>query len=137
MVHRHRDLVQDVLRLFDKTAIGFNRIVPSVVEEANITYPPFNVVKLGEGKYRLEVALAGFDREDISVSKGNNFLTIEGKKSESEEVNEYYWKGIASRAFTRKIPISNVEVGDAKMDNGILSINIEDKEAVTKQIPVL
>jgi molecular chaperone IbpA len=130
---RH-SLIDEVVDAFEKSAIGFNRVVPAAMHTT--TYPPFNVVKEGEGKYVLEMALAGYSRDDISVSKGGNFLTISGEKSEDNK--EYIYRGIAARKFKREVPIANgVEVTAAEMRDGILKVCLENKEAAVKQIPVL
>jgi molecular chaperone IbpA len=129
---RH-SLIDEVMDAFEKSAIGFNRVVPAAMH--NVSYPPFNVVKEAEGKYVLEMALAGYAKDDISVSKGGNFLTVSGEKAEDNK--EYVYRGIAARKFKREIPVANgVEVTAAEMRDGILKICLENKEAAVKQIPV-
>ena len=129
-------ILDDLLDIFEKAAIGFNSIVPSAVHGANVTYPPFNVVKEAQGSTVIEMALAGFSKEDVTISKSNNFLTIEGNKA--EDTREFYWHGIAARKFKREIPIANnVEVISAEMKDGILKVFLENKEIAAKQIPVL
>jgi len=130
------DLLNSILDVFERSAIGFNRIVPTAVHSANVSYPPFNVIKDGEGKFIIEMALAGFSKDNISVTKSGNFLTVEGDK-EQEDKN-YLFHGIAARHFKREIPVANgVEVKSAEMKDGILSIVLENKESASKQIPVL
>jgi len=131
-----RDLERFISEL-ERKAIGFNRVAPSIIHEANITYPPFNVVKVAEGNYIIEMALAGFEREEIKVTQNNTFVLVEGLK-EDEDEREYIHHGIAARQFKREIPVANgFEVMSAEMKNGILSINLKNKNAVSKQITVL
>lgn len=129
------DLIDAVERMFERSAIGFNRVVPSLVHGANATYPPFNVIKEGEGRYTIEMALAGYTKDDIKISQSSNFVTIEGNKEHNEK--EYLYHGIAARHFKREIPIANgVQVNSAEMKDGILAIFLENKEAIAKLIPV-
>lgn len=129
-------LLDDIIDMFERSAIGFNRIVPSAVSGASVTYPPFNVVKEKDGRIKVEMALAGFSRDEVQVTKGNNFLTVEGSKVEEEK--DYIWQGIAARKFKREIPIANgVEVISAEMKDGILNVVLENTEVSTKQIPIL
>lgn len=129
------DLIDAVERMFERSTIGFNRVVPSLVHGANVTYPPFNVIKEGEGRYTIEMALAGYSKDDIKISQSSNFVTIEGNKEQNEK--EYLYHGIAARHFKREIPIANgVQVNSAEMKDGILAIFLENKEAVAKLIPV-
>lgn len=128
------DLIDAVERMFERSAIGFNRVVPSLT--SNVTYPPFNVVKAKDGSYVIEMALAGYAKEDITVSQNTNFVTVEGSKQEEEK--EYLYHGIAARNFKREIPVaSGVEVTSAEMKNGVLSISLTNKELAAKQIAVM
>lgn len=126
-----------MLDMFERSAIGFNRVVPRVVENSKVNFPPFNVVKVDEGKYTIEMAIAGFDKDDVKISQNNNFIVIEGDSS-AEDEREYIFKGIAARHFRREIPVANgVEVRSAELKNGILSVSLENKEAAMRQIPVM
>ena len=132
-----QDLFDRVMEAFDRGAIGFNRVVPSVIHGLNVSYPPVNVIKDGEGKYTIEMALAGYSKDDIKISQNSNFVVVEGEKKETEE-REYYFHGIAARSFKREFPVANgVEVVAAGMKDGILSIALNNKEAALKEIPIL
>ena len=128
------DIFNLIDSMFARNAIGFNRVVPSVTQD--VTYPPVNVVSVADGKYLVEMALAGFAREDITISQSSNFLTVEGSKEESKE-RDYIVRGIAARKFKRQIPIANdVKVISAEMRDGILSISLEKEGSTVKQITV-
>ena len=90
-------------------------------------YPPYNIKKIDDNKYQLEIALAGFSREDIAVEVKDNTLTISGKASDDKEKdNSFVYKGIAQRAFKRHWTlIDYLKVVDAKFNDGILIVDME------------
>ena len=90
-------------------------------------YPPYNIKKIDDNKYQLEIALAGFSREDIAVEVKDNTLTISGKASDDKEKdNSFVYKGIAQRAFKRHWTlIDYLKVFDAKFNDGILIVDME------------
>ena len=92
--------------------------------ESHTNYPPYNLVKESSIDFRLEIALAGYRREDIEVTTEWNKLFIEAKKS-SDTDNEYLHQGLAKRAFTRSWTLSDdVEVKDVSFENGLLTIKL-------------
>ena len=110
-------------------AIGFDRTF-QLLERANqsptnTNYPPYNIVKHDAENFSIELALAGFDKKDITISKEKNVLLIEGKQEE-DELFEYVHKGLASRSFKRSFTLADdIVVQGADMKNGILSISLE------------
>ena len=95
-------------------------------------YPPYNIVKSGNNKYDVEVALAGFNKKDINVNVGDGMLTIESKKedkiSDEDEDGEVLHKGISKRYFKRSFSVADdVEVKGAKLENGLLRVFMERK----------
>ena len=95
-------------------------------------YPPYNIVKSGNNKYDVEVALAGFNKKDINVNVGDGMLTIESKKedkiSDEDENGEVLHKGISQRYFKRSFSVADdVEVKGAKLENGLLRVSMERK----------
>ena len=119
---------------FDDVFDHFERMFDSDVSVVN--YPPYNIVKTGPEKYDIEVALAGYSKDDIRVDYSENQLTIksvkEDKKGEEEGVLH---KGIAKRFFSRTFTIADdVEVKDAELKDGLLKVSLkrivpEGKEA--------
>ena len=88
-------------------------------------YPPYNLIKESSIEFRLEVALAGFKKEEIKVFTENNKLFVEGAQEKDEDTLEYIHKGLASRDFTRVWTISDDVVVDAvDYVDGILSIKL-------------
>ena len=90
-------------------------------------YPPYNIVKTGENKYDVEVALAGFNKKDINVSVENGMLTIESKEDKSKDKDgEVIHKGISKRYFKKSFTISDdVEVKGAELKDGMLRVSME------------
>ena len=98
-------------------------------------YPPYNIVKTGDNKYDVEVALAGFNKKDINVSVENGMLTIESKTEDKSKVSdlksedkdgEVIHKGISKRYFKKSFTISDdVEVKGAELKDGMLIVSME------------
>ena len=90
-------------------------------------YPPYNIVKTGDNKYDVEVALAGFNKKDINVSVENGMLTIESKEDKSKDKDgEVIHKGISKRYFKNSFTISDdVEVKGAELKDGMLRVSME------------
>ena len=119
---------------FDDVFDHFEKMFDSDFSAVN--YPPYNIVKTGPEKYDIEVALAGYSKDDIRVDYSENQLTIksvkEDKKGEEEGVLH---KGIAKRFFSRTFTIADdVEVKDAELKDGLLKVSLkrivpEGKEA--------
>ncbi len=92
--------------------------------DTHTNYPPYNLVKESSVDFRLEIALAGYKREDIEVTTEWNKLFIEAKKV-SDTDDEYLHQGLAKRAFTRSWTLSDdVEVKDVSFENGLLTIKL-------------
>ena len=90
-------------------------------------YPPYNIVKTGDNKYDVEVALAGFNKKDINVSVENGMLTIESKEDKTKDKDgEVIHKGISKRYFKKSFTISDdVEVKGAELKDGMLRVSME------------
>jgi molecular chaperone IbpA len=106
---------------------------------SNTTYPPYNVIKVNDDHLVMEFAVAGFKKDEISVTTEKNVLTIKSTKDDAED-KEYLHKGIAARKFTRLFTLPEYfEVDSASVDNGILYIDLirnipEDKKPKTIKI---
>ena len=88
-------------------------------------YPPYNVLKRDKDTYEVQVAVTGFDPKDVSVEVDQNQVIVKGEISNKSEDNEiqYIHRGLAGRNFTRVFPLAeHIEVGDATIKNGVLSI---------------
>jgi molecular chaperone IbpA len=115
----------------DPFFIGFNREMERLsnvqLASRQVSYPPYDLVKLDDDNYRLSLAVAGFSKDNIEVSVDNSTLIIKGDNSvEDEEKSEVLHKGIAARKFTRTFALGEyMEVVGAKMEDGMLIVNIE------------
>ena len=111
----------------DKIAQKMNETIEHIQKTAGVAYPPFNLKKTDENKYAIELAVAGFGKQDIELTLEDNKLVIKGNTAvDSEEAADYLHKGIADRAFTRTFSLAdNVVVNNAEMINGILKIWLE------------
>jgi molecular chaperone IbpA len=92
--------------------------------ETHTNYPPYNLVKENSVNFRLEIALAGYKREDIEVTTEWNKLLVEAKKVDDTD-SEYLHKGLAKRAFSRAWSLSDdVVIGDVSYADGLLTIKL-------------
>ena len=106
-------------------------------------YPPYNIRKAGKDKYAIEVAVAGFNKDDVEVEFEDKLLTVRTKKANKtveKDGDEIIHKGISQRSFSRSFTISDdVKVSDAKLQDGLLTINCEKivpEQKKKKLIPI-
>ena len=92
-------------------------------------FPPYNIVKTGEYTYDVELALAGFSKDDIEVHYENNMLTVKSKqkdKSEAKDSEGVIHRGISKRWFSKSFTISDdVEIKGAELKDGLLKVSME------------
>lgn len=115
------------------TSIGFDSLFEHLDAmmkgsvSASTNYPPYNIVKVSDTDYYVEMAVAGFSKDDISINMVEDTLTISADKVSTDDPNvEVIHKGISNRYFSRTFRLAeNIEVGDASMENGMLRVNFE------------
>ena len=126
-------------------SIGFDhvdRLLDSLsrVDESAFTYPPYNIEKVGEDKYRITMAVAGFGQDDIEIVQQADVLVIKGKGQADAAETTFLHRGIARRAFERRFDLADtVKVVDAKLENGLLHVELvrESPEAKRpRNIPI-
>jgi molecular chaperone IbpA len=111
-------------------AVGFDRVFDRLVDYshnnmASTGFPPYNIKKVGDYGYEIEMALAGFGKEDIEVEVANGILTIRSVKDNSDEP-EVLHRGISYRKFNRRFTLADdIIVTGAKLENGLLLIGLE------------
>ena len=123
--------------LFDRNFIGFHQLLDNFVHAPSSGFPPYNIVLVDDDKVDIELAIAGFKPEEISVTVENGLLSIESERVQEEETEErnYHYRGISTRSFKRSFQLANHwEVRDATFDNGILTVKLE-KEIPEEQKP--
>tara|TARA_B100001287_G_scaffold218178_1_gene187073 strand:+ start:52 stop:486 length:435 start_codon:yes stop_codon:yes gene_type:complete len=116
---------QDYLAKVRKNMIGFDDWFTTFDQHfANTNYPPYNTIKISNHEYRVEVALAGFKREDLKVYTQEGKLIIEGSKTKDKV--DYVHKGLAQRNFTRQWALpDDLVVKKVDFEDGLLLIDIE------------
>ena len=122
--------VLDMFKDLDKFYVGFddnwNRMAKLHDDlTKNIpNYPPYNIRKVEDNKYVIELAVAGFGKSDIEITLEDNKLVISGASSDDQD--NFLFKGIANRAFTRTFALDDhIEIHNAEMINGMLKIALE------------
>ncbi|MEI9996898.1 MAG: Hsp20 family protein [Rhizomicrobium sp.] len=114
---------------FGRSAIGFERMLDllrSNPGDPGESYPPYNIEKAGEDRYRIVVAVAGFADSELSVTQEQNRLTVTGRKDEAPKRGTFLHQGIAGQPFTRQFGLADyVQVREAKLANGLLTIELE------------
>ena len=129
-------MVRNTLSLLDNFnqltpyAVGFDRMFDNLSRyvDNNATstgFPPYNIRKEGDYNYVIEMALAGFGKKDIEVEVADGTLSIRSVKENNEDDSTVY-RGISSRRFERKFTMADdIVVNDAKLENGMLMVNLE------------
>jgi len=116
----------DIFGQFRPLTIGFDRYfdeLERLTSHTQTNYPPYNIVKEDAENFCIELAVAGFGKKDIEITKEKTLLTIEGKIDEDSK--DFVHKGLASRAFRRSFTLADdVEVSGADMKDGILHVKL-------------
>tara|TARA_Y100000034_G_C6590491_1_gene256502 strand:+ start:105 stop:530 length:426 start_codon:yes stop_codon:yes gene_type:complete len=115
---------------FKNLTVGFDDIFDQLSSMSKYVndipnYPPYNIKKVGKDKYQLDMALAGFSKDDVKVEVKENTLTVSASSSDKED-DSYVHKGIAKRAFKRSWTlVEHLEVQDAKLKDGVLTVDMK------------
>ena len=113
---------------YRRSTIGFDRLFAMRVATARGTtenYPPFNLERLAEDRYRITLAIAGFSRDEIEITAQQNMLIVAGKKDDRAENGNFLHLGIANRSFERRFELADfVFVEDARLNDGLLVIDL-------------
>jgi molecular chaperone IbpA len=136
---------QDVFKDFDKFFVGFDEQFSKMQKlhddvTKNIpNYPPYNIRKVDDTHYVIEMAVAGFGQNEIDIEIDGGKLVVKGNVK-ADESEDFLFKGIAARAFTRTFALNDqVEVKDAELFNGMLKIALErliPEASKPKKVPV-
>jgi molecular chaperone IbpA len=121
--------IEDLFPKWDRWSIGYTSTFDTLqqfAKTAKPSYPPYNITKLGDGDWQIEMALAGFRKDDIEIKVQERTLTVSSEVEEPEEkYGEVIHHGIAQRNFTTNFALAEyVEVDEAKMEDGILTIKL-------------
>ncbi len=128
-----------------RTTVGFDNLA-SVLDNvfssdtSSTGYPPYNIEVIGENKYAISLAVAGFQEDDFDIEVEKGLLTVRGKKSGEDVERQFLYQGIAARDFERKFNLADyVEVTGASYKNGLLTITLEKQlpeEMKPRRIPI-
>ena len=118
---------------FGKFGVGYDDLFDRISEfhdtgAKNIpNYPPYNIKKVEDNKYVIEMAVAGFGKQDIEITTEDDKLVIKGNvESDETPQDDLLWQGLALRPFTRMFTLNDqVEVNNAEMINGLLKVTLE------------
>ena len=112
-----------------RSVVGFDRLanlLDAATAEASSGYPPYNIERLDENAYRIEIAVAGFRTEELDIEVKENLLTVSGRKAANDEARNFLHRGLAERNFERKFQLADyVVVTDANLADGLLSIALK------------
>lgn len=118
------------VKLLNRGLLGFedffNAFERRHANQLQTNYPPYNVIKFGENDYIIEMAVAGFKRDEITIELENDVLSIRGvKREEKEDTTQYLYHGLGARGFQRQFTLHNdLIVKDANLEDGILKVLI-------------
>ncbi|MEB0048534.1 MULTISPECIES: Hsp20 family protein [unclassified Pseudomonas] len=127
-----------------RSSVGFDRFndlfETALRNEPGSSYPPYNVEKHGDDQYRIVVAAAGFQEEDLELQVEKGVLTVSGGKRDVNEDVTFLHQGIAQRGFKLSFRLADhIEIKAADLRNGLLSIDllrVVPEEAKAKRIPI-
>ncbi|HXQ11864.1 MAG TPA: Hsp20 family protein [Caulobacteraceae bacterium] len=113
-----------------RSAVGFDRLASLLDAAASADtasgYPPYNIETTGENAYRIEIAVAGFRPEDLTIEVKENVLTVQGRKVANDESRRFLHRGLAERNFERRFQLADhVVVVDAQLTDGLLAISLK------------
>ena len=116
-----------LLDRISKNSIGMHDYLDRVFDfqESQSNYPPYNLIQLNNHESKLEIALAGFKKDELKVFTEFGKLYVEGKKEESENVGEFVHKGLAQRSFERVWTVTDdTKVGSVEFVDGLLTVEL-------------
>jgi molecular chaperone IbpA len=112
------------LAAMSRALVGFDQVFNARLNNSN--YPPHNIVKYSDSEYAIEVAVAGFSKDEITVEVDQDQLIVRGIQITVDDSKEYLHRGLASRDFEQNYTLAEyMEVKDAEVANGMLIIKIE------------
>ena len=117
---------------FRRSTVGFDRLFDMLenngLSQGQENYPPFDLIKLGDNDYRIELAVAGFKPDELDITAQQNVLLVTGRKKEEadETSTNYVYRGIATRSFERRFALADhIQVRGADMKDGLLAIELK------------
>lgn len=125
---------QELNRLFDhfnQIAVGFGPMFRDFTHSSS-TYPPHNIISVSDNEFFLELAVAGFKKDEVTIQEENGMLTIKADKADAA-TQTYQYRGIAKRSFSKSFRIAeNFEIQEAGMEDGILTVRFVKNVPLSK-----
>jgi molecular chaperone IbpA len=114
---------------FRRSTVGFDRLFDMLENNGQTqeNFPPFDLIKLGDNQYRIELAVAGFKPSELDITAHQNVLIVTGRKSDESEDkgSDYVYRGVATRSFERRFALADhVQVKRADIRDGLLAIDL-------------
>ena len=119
--------IPQLLDRINRNSIGMDEYFDRLfnVHESSTNYPPYNLIQVSNVESRLELALAGFKKEEVNVYTEYGKLFVEGQKESKEDTTSYVHRGMAQRSFTRAWTLSDdTEIRSVTFEDGLLSIEL-------------
>ena len=122
----HAANLPELFEKISRNSIGMDDYLNRFWDDTTVSnYPPYNIVQINNVEARLEIALAGFKKDEVSVYTEFGKLSVEGKKEESKNDGEFVHKGLAQRSFSRQWTIADdTEVRSVSFDDGLLVVQL-------------
>ena len=113
---------------FRRSTVGFDQLFDmlenSATGQTGDSYPPFDLIRVDDNQYRIQLAVAGFARDEIDIMAQQNVLVVRGRKAEDDGAN-YVHRGIAARSFERRFALADhIEVRGAELKDGLLLVDL-------------
>ena len=119
--------INQLLERINRNSIGMDEYFDRLfkLQETATNYPPYNLIQVSSTESRLELALAGFKKEQVNVYTQDGKLFVEGQKEDSQSETEYVHRGMAQRSFTRSWTLSDeTEVRSVVFEDGLLEVTL-------------
>ncbi|HTX48828.1 MAG TPA: Hsp20 family protein [Caulobacteraceae bacterium] len=112
-----------------RSVVGFDRLadlLDAASAESATGYPPYNIERTGDHEYRIEIAVAGFKRDELSIDLKESVLIVQGRKAANDVERRFVHRGLAERNFERRFQLAEyVVVNDAQLADGLLAISLK------------
>lgn len=124
-----RTIDAQALANLNRALIGFDRIFNDVetryANSVQTNYPPYNILKHDENNFEIEIAVAGFEKSDITVEVDQDQLIVRGQRTKEDDASKYLHRGLAARDFERSWTLAeHMQVNEVELTNGILRVKI-------------
>jgi molecular chaperone IbpA len=112
-----------------RSVVGFDRLadlLDAASHESATGYPPYNIERTAENEYRIEIAVAGFKRDELTIDVKESVLTVQGRKAANDQERRFVHRGLAERNFERRFQLAEyVVVTEANLADGLLSVSLK------------